>query len=164
MSNKIPARRRIVVGVDGSPASVAALAWAAREARLLRAELHAVYAWEDAKRFRAPYASHCCLPSREESRAAAVSLLAASVRAAFGQAPPTWLRTDVAEGRPERVLLDRAAGTELLVLGSTGRAGDLPHAAGPVHRACLRAAPCPVAIVGRVTKPAIGRQGLRWSA
>ena len=164
MRNDIPARPRIVVGVDGSAASVAALAWAAGEARLLRAELHAVHAWEDVQRFRAPYAPHRCLPSREESRAAAVSLLAASVRAAFGQAPPPWLRADVAEGRPERVLLDRAAGTDLLVLGSTTRAGDIPGAAGPVHRACLRAAPCPVVIVGRVTSPAIGRQGLRRSA
>lgn len=40
--NGIPAGRRIVVGVDGSAASVAALAWAAREARLRQAELRAV--------------------------------------------------------------------------------------------------------------------------
>jgi nucleotide-binding universal stress UspA family protein len=143
----IPAGRRIVVGVDGSPASVAALAWAAREAQLRQAELHAVYAWEDVTRCHAPYAAHCDLPSRQESRAAAASLLASSVRAAFGQAPPRSLRMEVAEGRPERVLPGRAADCEMLVLGSTRRAGDFP-AAGPVHRACLRSAPCPLVFVG----------------
>lgn len=155
----IPAGRRIVVGVDGSPASVAALGWAAREARLRQAELHAVYAWEDAERCRAPYAAGRGVPSREENRAAAASLLAASVRAALGLAPPPGLRAELAEGRPEPVLLDRAAGAELLVLGSTGQAGHLPHTAGPVHRACLRGAPCPVVIVGCARRSVTDRQG-----
>ncbi len=134
------------MGVDGSPGSTAALAWAAVEARLRQAELHAVHAWEDVTRCRAPYAAHCDLPSRQQNRAAAASLLAASVRAAFGQALPPGLRSEIAEGRPERVLLDRAADGELLVLGSTRRAGDFP-AMGPVHRACLRGAQCPVVFV-----------------
>lgn len=155
--NGIPAGRRIVVGVDGSPASVAALAWAATEARLRQAELVAVCAWEAAERCRAPYAPHRSLPSRAEARAAAASLLSASVRAAFGQDPPPGLRTEVAEGRPERVLPGRAAGTEMVVLGSTRWAGDFPAAPGPVHRACLHGAPCPVAIVGCLTAP--GRSG-----
>jgi nucleotide-binding universal stress UspA family protein len=154
----IPAGRRIVVGVDGSPASVAALGWAAREARLRQAELHAVYAWEGAERCRAPYATCPGLPRPEEDRAAAASLLAASVRAALGRAPPRGLRTELAEGHAERMLLDRAAGAELLVLGSAGRAGHLPQAAGPVHRACLRGAPCPVVIVGCVRRSVTDRQ------
>lgn len=48
--NNIRAERLIVVAVDGSAASVTALAWAAREARLRRAELRAVYAREDTGR------------------------------------------------------------------------------------------------------------------
>lgn len=162
MRNDIPARRRIVVGVDGSPASVVALAWAGGEARLRQAELHAVCAWEDVERCRAPYAGHRSLPSRQESRAAADALLGTSVRTAFGQAPPHRLRAEVAEGRPERVLLKRAVGAELLVLGSTRRAGYLPSA-GPVQRACLRHASCPVVFVGP-HEPAADRQDLRRPA
>lgn len=153
-----------MVGVDGSAASVAALAWAAGEARLRQAELVAVYAWEAAEQCRAPYAPHRGVPSREESRAAATSVLSASVRAAFGQATPPGLRAEVAEGRPERVLPGRAVGTEMLVLGCTRRVGDFPASPGPIHRACLHGAPCPVAIVGCLTAPAPDRQGLRQPA
>lgn len=148
-----------MVGVDGSPASVAGLGWAAREAELRHAELHLVCAWEDAQPFRAPYAARNGLPSREESRARAAGLLAASVRAVFAQALPPRLRTELAEGRPEQVLLDRADGAELLVLGSSSQAGSFPQAAGPVHRACFRGAPCPVVIVGMCHQTGTGPAG-----
>jgi nucleotide-binding universal stress UspA family protein len=142
-----PATRRIVVGVDGSAASVAGLRWAACEARLREAELHVVCAWDGPHRHRAPYAAITGVPSLDEGRAAAASLLAASVDAALGQTPQASLRAELAEGRPERVLLDRAAGAELLVLGSAGRSDQPQQVAGPVHRACLRGAPCPVVVV-----------------
>jgi nucleotide-binding universal stress UspA family protein len=159
--NGLPAGRRIVVGVDGSGASVAALTWAAREARLRRAELAAVYAWEDTEQLRAPYADRHGVTSRAEARAAAASLLSASVRAVFGQTPPPGLRAEVADGRPEQVLPGLAAGSEMLVLGCTRRTSDYQAALGPVHRACLHSAPCPVAIVGCLPVPAHGRQDPR---
>lgn len=137
-----------MVGVDGSPASLAGLSWAAREAELRQAELHLVYAWEDEQPSRAPYTARSGLPGREEGRASAAGLLAASVRTVFGQTLPPRLRTELVEGRPERVLLDRAVGAELLVLGGSCRAGSFPRAVGPVHRACLCGAPCPVVMVG----------------
>lgn len=148
MRNHIAGGPRIVVGVDGSPASVASLGWATREADLRQAELHLVCAWEDAERSRAPYAVCGDVPTRDETRADAARLLATSLRAVFGQVLPPRLRAELVEGRPEQVLLDRAAGAELLVLGSSCRVGRLPQPAGPVHRACLRGAPCPVVIVG----------------
>jgi nucleotide-binding universal stress UspA family protein len=51
----------------------------------------------------------------------------------------------VAEGLAARVLLDHAVGAELLVLGSATRCA--PDGIGPVARACLRRAPCPVVVV-----------------
>ena len=48
--------RRIVVGVDRTGASVAAMTWAAREAALRGTVLHAVHAWQPPDRERAPYA------------------------------------------------------------------------------------------------------------
>ena len=43
----VPAVRRIVVGVNGSIESVAALRWACREASLRGAEVHAVHVREE---------------------------------------------------------------------------------------------------------------------
>jgi len=162
--NGLHAARRIVAGVDGSAAAAAALAWAAAEARLRRAELVAVYAWDGAERPRALYAPRDGLPGRTEAQAAAAALLSTAVRAVFGHQPPPGLRTEVAEGRPEQVLPGRAAGAEMLVLGCTRRVRDSPAPPGPVHRACLHSAPCPVAIVGCLPEPVPARRDLRHPA
>ena len=118
-----PGGQRIVVGVDGSSASVEALRWAATEALTRRAEVHAVYAWDGARAPRAPYAARGSLPEPKEEREAAAAVLASAVRTALGSEPAVSLRAELAEGRAERVLLDRAAGADLLVLGSTAHPG-----------------------------------------
>jgi hypothetical protein len=94
-------------------------------------------AWDGAERHRAPYAATNGVPSLDQDRATAASVLTAAVRAAFGRTPQAPLQAELAEGGAEGVLLDCAAGTELLVLGGTGRSNHLQPAAGPVHRACL---------------------------
>ena len=59
---------------------------------------------------------------------------------------------EAVEGLPAKVLLDRACGAELLVLGGlTAAPGPGGHQPGdhvsPVALACLRAASCPVVVV-----------------
>jgi Universal stress protein family len=49
-------RGRIVVGVDGTTASAAAVRWAAREGRLRRASVHLLYVHDSDQSGRAPYA------------------------------------------------------------------------------------------------------------
>jgi len=142
-----PGDRRIVVGTHGSAPSLAGLRWAAGEASLRRIPLLAVYAWEDASRSRAPYASPGWLapgwPRRSpEDRKSAADWLRDEVLA-LGVRAETLV--EVADGLPARVLLDRAAGAELLVLGSAS--GASPDGLGPVARACLRHAACPVVLV-----------------
>jgi nucleotide-binding universal stress UspA family protein len=136
---------RIVVGVDLSGASLAALAWAAREAALRGSGLQVVRVCERASLV-APYAPHSHLPQGDEDRAAATARLADAVRAVLGPAPSITVTVEVAEGPAARVLLDQAAGAELLVLG--GAAGAGREGIGPVARVCLRHAPCPVVVVG----------------
>jgi nucleotide-binding universal stress UspA family protein len=144
------APRCVVVGVAGSAAAVAAVAWAAREAELRGIVLHAVHAWQPAARGRAPYAPG--LPgqaSHGDERAAAATLLRTVVRQGLDAVPPGLFTAapllETAEGPAVRALLRCAAGAELLVLGGSpgGPAPDL----GPVARDCLRAAPCPVVTV-----------------
>lgn len=134
-----------MVGVDGSVASLAALRWAVREAGLRDTALHVVRAWEDAAKRVAPYASHAMAVRRDGGLRAAQDRLQSQVAAALGAAPLAPVEVTVAEGLAARVLLDQAAGADLLVLGSALHGA--PDGVGPVARACLRHAPCPVVVV-----------------
>jgi nucleotide-binding universal stress UspA family protein len=139
--------RRIVVGVDGSAESVAALRWACREASLRAAEVLAVLALESACHQVASYA----VPAPRQpggSWGAARDVLRRSVSEALGRFPRVSVRTEIAEGLAARVLLDLAADADMLVLGRNSNDPDPYRAAGPVIRACLRAARCPVVIIG----------------
>ncbi len=144
--------RRIVVGVHGSDASITALRWAVREAELLEARLDVVCAWEYKAASVASYAPHVGLPGREETREKAGIAVEQAVQTVLGPSPPASVTVEVAEGLAARVLLERAAGAEFLVLGTAAsRTGaDI----GPVARACLRRASCPVMIVSVI----FGRQ------
>lgn len=143
--SRVVAPSRVVVGVDLSPASLAALRWAAREAGLRGAQLQVVRACECGGRWFAPYASHNRQQARDGGRAAAAADLADAMRAVLGPTPSITVTAEVAEGLAARVLLDRAAGAELLVLGGPVIAGQ--DVIGPVARACLRHPPCPVVVV-----------------
>ncbi|MFH8337406.1 universal stress protein [Streptomyces sp. AM6-12] len=143
------AAARVVVGVSGSPGSLAALGRAAAEARSRGAELWPVLAWEPpegdlaARRFPA---AATVVPEWE--RLAGERLLGA-LRAVFGGAStglPGAAR--VARGAPGPVLVRLAdRDTDLLVIGAGGR-GRLRRALWPsVSRYCLARATCPVLTV-----------------
>jgi nucleotide-binding universal stress UspA family protein len=146
-----PGMRGIVVGVDGSVASLAALRWAGREARLRGTPIHVVRAVEDEPRLRAPYASRHRMHGHGVDRAAVGARLEETARDALGPQPEP-LVVEVADGLAARVLLERAAGADLLVLGIS--AHSAPDTLGPVAQVCLRNAPCPVVVVGAGQQPA----------
>ena len=141
-----PAPQRIVVGVKRSAASLAALRWAAAEARLRHATLHVVHAWEPAAR-RASYAILGDSPVGGQERLRARDNLAAIMRAAFGAEVPAGTTAEITEGMAERVLVHRSRDAGLLVLGATADAGTTGRPAGPVIRACMRSARCPLVII-----------------
>ena len=142
-----PGLRRIVVGVDGSAESVAALRWACNEASLRPGEVHAVLALESGCHQVASYA----VPGPRRAAAsggAAREVLRRSVREVGRLYPGVRVHTDITEGLAARVLLDHASDADLLVLGRAAQGPDQYRGAGPVIRACLRAAPCPVVVIG----------------
>ena len=150
---------RIVVGVDGSVASAAAVRWAVREARLRGATVHLVCAYHYDPRMRAPYASWAKVQSQDEGHAGARANLAAAADIARRDLPPDQLTAELADELPVRALLDRAAQAELLVLGATRplcKPGQPPPAMDPVARDCLRLARCPVVVVTPGNQPASG--------
>jgi nucleotide-binding universal stress UspA family protein len=139
----VPAVRRIVVGVDGSPGSVTALRWACREAAIRGAEVHAVHVWESPLRSPASYAVRASEAPYDTAADDAEMWKAALA----GVVPGIQVRTETAVGLVARVLLDRCKGADMLVLGTASDVPDAHWSAGPVIRACLRRSPCPVVVI-----------------
>src|SRR3984957_5172028 len=108
----VPAVRRVVVGVDGSVESVAALRWACREASLRGAEVHAVYVREERCHSLASYAAPAL--SAEDDVSIDIDGLVRTVQA--GPAPRTQVRVEEVDGLPARVLLERREGADMLLL------------------------------------------------
>ncbi|MFC8348447.1 universal stress protein [Streptomyces sp. NPDC057280] len=141
------AEKSIVVGVDGSDASMAALRWAAGQARALHAVVVAVHAWEPVAAGRAPYAPPAARPTPAEQRVQAAQVLASALRTVFGPRIGDRVRAVVVEGQPARVLLEQARGALLLAIGHRGDAAHGRPVPGPIGRACLRGATVPVVAV-----------------
>jgi nucleotide-binding universal stress UspA family protein len=144
----VPVARRVVVGVDFSAESAAALRWACREASLRGAEVHAVYAMEAPCHSVASYAS---VPADDRPDDVDVDVMWRSVMP--DPVPGVQVRTEVAEGLAARVLLARCEGADMLILGTVS---DMPgglRSAGPVIRACLLRAPCPVVVISAAQDP-----------
>ncbi|MFK0113442.1 universal stress protein [Streptomyces sp. NPDC091217] len=144
----------IVVGVDGSEASLAALRWAAEQARAIHADVIAVHAWEPIGDRFAPYAPAPVRPTAAEQRAEAARMLATAVQKVSGPRNSRSIRAVVAEGPPAQVLPARASGARLLVLGRRAHAQRGLPALGTVGRACVRCATVPVVMVPVAPRPA----------
>src|ERR1700712_284512 len=132
---------RIVVGVDGSPASVDALKWAVRQAALTGAVVEAVTAWQ----FPATYGGSPILAG-PDWRADAQAIQDIAVKEALGDEATALVRR-VAQGHPVRVLSDIAADADLLVVGSRGHGGFAGMLLGSVSEHVVAHAPCAVVVV-----------------
>ncbi|MFF4054882.1 universal stress protein [Streptomyces sp. NPDC001668] len=137
----------IVVGVDGSEPSMAALRWAAEQATVLHTDLVAVHAWEPSTNGHAPYAPAPVGQTLAQERERATQILAATVREALGPRTGDAVLRIVVEGPPARVLLQQARGALLLALGRKAHGNFGLPSVGPVGRECLRHATVPVVTV-----------------
>jgi nucleotide-binding universal stress UspA family protein len=137
-------RHRILVGVDGSEPSIAALCWAATEAARHRAELEIVVAYHR----RVPVVP---LGSSEEVQRAADTaagdLAAAASGLAERVAPDIGVRSTALLGDPVPVLVRAAREADLLVLGHRGREGFAGLLLGSVGLRMAAHAPGPVVVV-----------------
>ena len=138
--------KTIVVGVDGSPGSRKALAWAAAEAADHDAELLVLNVWE-----------HTLLPP-----AGSVSVsehyvpdpsqrtnedLVRVIKDELGENPPVVVQPLVKQGRAAKVLIDESAHADLLVVGNRGHGGFKGLVLGSVSQHVAAYAKCPVAVI-----------------
>ena len=143
-----PVSGRIVVGVDGSDESVAALEWAAQEARSRGAVLTIVTAWQF------PHSAYLGLPGAmipdelgEDLEWGAKETQADALHRALPSGAGVPVETLVVEGPPASVLIDAASGADMLVVGSRGLGGFRELLLGSVSQQCAHHASCPVVIV-----------------
>ena len=138
---------RIVVGVDGSPASVAALKFAAEAAQRRHLPLHAVTCWQFATSG-IPSESFGWVPPIEDFEDRSRQHLDEAIeRAGISHLPEDQLVRTILRSSPGRGLLRSAAGATWLVLGSRGMGGFERLMLGSVSSQLMEQAPCPVTIV-----------------
>lgn len=135
----------IVVGVDGSPNSIAALEWAIEEAALRNTQLDVVLVWHE------PYVdgNFGLVPTwdHEEflrSYRAQLDKIIAGVDASALATPP---RAVLLEGSVSGGLVAAAGDADLLVVGSRGHGGFVGLLLGSVSHQVAAHAPCPVVVV-----------------
>ncbi|MCX5173883.1 universal stress protein [Streptomyces antibioticus] len=135
----------IVVGIDGSPASVRALHWAVEEARLRGATVRVVHAWSF------PYHSgeiaHLAAESVHELLRKAAEETVETALHGVTDADRAVIECVIVQAPPVQALLDAARDASLLVVGSRGRGGFANLLLGSVSYQCVLHAPCPVVIV-----------------
>ncbi|RSM49367.1 universal stress protein UspA [Actinoplanes sp. ATCC 53533] len=133
----------IVVGVDGSPSSKAALRWALAQARRTGARVQAVTSWE----YPAYYGMGAVVPY-EDFAATAGKILSESVQEALGvDEPDVPVLETVVAGHAAQVLIDKSAHAGLLVVGSRGHGAFTGTLLGSVSQHCAQHAHCPVVVV-----------------
>jgi len=131
---------RIVVGVDGSAHSEAALKWALEEAEVRRGQLTAVFAWE------VPFLGFPGAFDREELEKTGKEFLIETV-SRVAPTPAVPLITLVAEGDPAASLIKASEHADLLVLGTRGRSPWAGLLLGSVSQRCAAGAACPVLLI-----------------
>ncbi|MEV3929218.1 MULTISPECIES: universal stress protein [unclassified Streptomyces] len=136
---------RIVVGVDGSDASLKALHWAVRQAALTGGTVEAVNSWEY------PATSWASMmpgmPEDFDPQAVATAALTEALEEALGAEGAAAVEKIVVIGNPAQSLLDRSEGADLLVVGARGYSGLKATLLGSVSLHVTQHAACPVTVV-----------------
>ncbi len=129
--------RRIVVGVDGSAESRAALRWAAEVAAGFGAAVEAVQVWQYPPALQewdavpSNYGYLPSVPGIERVERGVRDGLAATVALVLGPEPGVEVAQRVVEGHPARVLIEAADGALLLVVGRRGHGGSSASCSAP---------------------------------
>ncbi|MGW1163439.1 universal stress protein [Streptomyces sp. NPDC002513] len=134
---------RVVVGIDGSASSRAALRWAVRYADQIGGSVDAVAAWELPGMY--GWSGPVVDTALDEDNAR--QRLIQELRDVLGTEGASSVRALLVRGNPADVLLRAAEGAEALVVGSHGRGGFARALLGSVSHRVAQHANCPVVIV-----------------
>ncbi len=133
---------RIVVGVDGSECSLAALRWAAQQAHLTGLPLEVVLSYEWI-----PFGLGFYLPDDYDPASNARKTLDDAIEKVRDAFDGVKFIPVVVEGHPAPALVEAARGADLLVVGSRGRGEFSGMLLGSVSQFCADHVSCPITIV-----------------
>lgn len=133
---------RVVVGTDGSPSSISALAWAARQAQLTGASLEVIMTWDWPVTF-----AWSVIPDEYDASGDCEKVLATTLAPIRADYPEVAIRSQVVKGHPAPLLISASRGADLLVVGSRGHAAFAGMLLGSVSEHCVSHAHCPVVVV-----------------
>jgi nucleotide-binding universal stress UspA family protein len=141
--------KQIVVGVDGSESSRAALQWAYNEAAHHGASLTAVATWHPPTLPLGPGYGGQMPPEGYESgpEVEARELLENLTDDLEPREPAVDVRISISKGSPAKVLIDMSQGADLIVVGSRGRGGFAGMLLGSVSQHVVAHAACPVVVL-----------------
>ena len=128
---------QVVVGVDSSAESVAALSWAARYATATGATVRAVLAWHYPTVAGMPPTGLTSAPVSEEVEQRVRIDLAEAVAKVYPNPEPNQVEAVMRYGHP----------AEVLVVGSHGHGAFTGMLVGSVSIHCVTSAHCPVVVV-----------------
>lgn len=134
---------KVVVGVDGSDGSRAALRWAGAEADQWQVPLVAVWAWEFS-----PLIVATDAPVKiQELRSAVQQQLHEVLVEELGEERAASVEARPVEDAPVRALLEASDDHDLIVVGSRGYGGIKGALLGSVSQQVVHHAACPVTVV-----------------
>jgi nucleotide-binding universal stress UspA family protein len=139
--SELPAGR-IIVGVDGSDESKAALRWAAQQARYTDSSVHVVTSWQLPLGF-----GFAAFPEDYDPEADAKQVLDEVIQEVLGDKPDIDVRRIVEEGQPAATLLKLSKDARALVVGSRGRGGFAGMLLGSTSQHLVQHANCPVVVI-----------------
>jgi nucleotide-binding universal stress UspA family protein len=140
------ARQVVVVGIDGSPESVAALRWAGRYAAATGTPLRLVRAWHFPTAAGLPPEGKAPQPVTSEIKHRLRDELDSAIASA--DVPSSaQVETDISYGHPAQLLIEESKTASLLVLGHRGHGGFSEMLTGSVAIHCVNHAACPVVVV-----------------
>ena len=138
----------IVVGVDGSDGSTAALEFAAEEAALRKAPLRIVAAWDvPAAVYGSGFTPAVDAGTLEALGGRMQELADEAAEKAKKLQPSIEVEAAAVAGQPADVLLESAAGAGLIVVGRRGLGGFKTLLLGSVSQQVVHHASCPVVVV-----------------
>src|ERR1700674_2435856 len=110
---------RIVVGIDGSPASLDALMWAPRKASLTHATLEIIMTWD----WPMTYGWPPPFPSDFDPSERVSEVLEEAKVSVHEKYPAVEVSARVAQGHPAPILVDASKGAALPVVGTLDHGG-----------------------------------------